>query len=312
MTRLLITGVSGLLGVTLGLIAAEVHREDEPYQVTGITHAHKLRNTPFEVAALDLNDFKGVSEFLDRNRPEQVIHCAAIANIDEAEKNPEAAWHLNKELPSFLAAECARRGIRLLHISTDAVFDGSRGNYSEEDSVHPLSVYARSKAEAEQAVLANDPKALIARVNFYGWSLSGQRSLAEWFFSNLQACKTINGFTDVCFCPLLVNQLAEILLELVASPFTGLFHVVSRESLSKYDFGVAIARLFGFDETLIRPIASADAGLLARRSPNLTLSTDKLSHALKHPLPDVHSGLLEFKALYQAGYPQKIRSMSEC
>jgi dTDP-4-dehydrorhamnose reductase len=128
-------------------------------------------------------------------------------------------------------------------------------------------LYARTKLKGEQVVLAANPQALVARVNFFGWSLSGSRSLSEWFFNNLSAGNSIMGFTDVYFCPLLANDLAKILLKMLDIGAQGLFHVVSSECSSKYDFGVRLARLFDFDETLIRPALVSEAGLAAVRSP---------------------------------------------
>ena len=95
-----------------------------------------------------------------------------------------------------------------MHVSTDAVFDGQAAATTEQDTPNPLSIYARTKLDGERGVAEANPDAIIARVNLYGWSLSGRRSLAEFFFNNLSAGKRVKGFTDVYFCPLLANDLA--------------------------------------------------------------------------------------------------------
>lgn len=308
MTRLLITGVSGLLGINLALTALKRHPKGDPYEITGLVHSHPLNKVPFQVYSTDLNNFDPISDFLDDLQPEILINCAAVTNLDAVEADPEPAKHLNAEFPGFLAAYCSRKRIRFLHLSTDAVFDGIRGDYSEGDPVSPQNEYARSKAAAEQAIQAVNPEAIIARVNFYGWSLTGQRGLAEWFFNHLSAKNPIKGFTDIFFCPLFANDLSDILLKMVEKPLTGLYHVVSSESMSKYEFGRAIAGLFGFDEDLIQPVSYQEAGLLAQRSPKMTLRTQKLAGALGIALPDIHSGLEKFHDLFLAGYPQKLHS----
>ena len=187
-------------------------------------------------------------------QPDAIIHTAAIANVDACEIRSETARLLNAEIPGRLAELCAKRGVRLIHISTDAVFDGTKDSvYTEEDAPNPLSIYARTKLDGETAVLSVNADAVVARVNFFGWSLSGKRSLSEYFVNHLSSGKECDGFTDVCFCPLFVGDLADTLVRMLEKDLSGLYHVVGSEAMTKYDFGVKIARQFGFDEGLIRP-----------------------------------------------------------
>lgn len=301
--RILITGASGLLGLNTALEAAPNHL------VTGQANHHRLDPGGFETIQADLLAPGAVQRLLDQTQPEWVIHCAAQAVIDACEKDPEQARQINSEVPRLLARDVARGGARLLHISTDAVFDGLRGEYSESDQPNPLSVYARTKLAGEVAVAEENPGALIARVNLFGWSASRQRSLAEFFFNHLSAGKTCMGFTDVYFCPMLANDLGQLFLEMLEAGLSGLYHAVGSECISKYEFGCRIARLFGFDEGLVIPTSVRDSGLAAARSPNLTLRTEKLSRDLGHPLPGLSTGLAHFYTLYQQGYPQRLTQM---
>lgn len=301
--RILITGASGLLGVNLALEAAKEHT------VFGLVNRQFLRTEAFTVLQGDLLAPGAVEKLLDLTTPDWVIHCAALANVDACEAEPEQAQNVNAILPGKLAGHVARGGARLLHVSTDAVFDGQRGNYSEGDLPNPLGVYAETKLAGERSVAEADPAAIIARVNMFGWSLTGQRSLAEFFYNNLSAGKPVKGFTDVYFCPLLANHLARIMLEMLKAGLSGLYHVVSSDCSSKYDFGVQLARRFGLDEELISPTSVQTAGLSAARSPNLTLDSSKLAWALKIPLPRISAGLDELHSLFQQGYPEKLREM---
>jgi dTDP-4-dehydrorhamnose reductase len=301
--RLLVTGASGLLGLNLALEASKQH------EVYGVINQHLLNTTAFHVEQVDLLSPGAIEQILELTQPEWVIHCAALANVDACESEPALAKQLNTTLPVELAKHVAKGGARLVHISTDAVFDGSRGEYSELDVPNPLSIYARTKLEGERAVLAVYPQAIVARVNLFGWSLRGQRSLGEWFFNNLQAGKQMRGFTDVYFCPLLANHLAALLLIMLEKQLSGLYHVVSSECISKYAFGVEIARRFGFDESLIVASSVTQAGLAAARSPKLTLQTSKLSFALGEPPPTLPEGIEGFFTLYRNGYPAMIREM---
>lgn len=303
--RILVTGASGLLGLNLALEASQQHT------VFGTVNAHRLITSSFTVLQTDLLAPGSLERVLDETQPDWVIHCAALANVDACEADPALAVKLNSELPGKLAKCVARGGARLVHISTDAVFDGERGEYDEQDSPNPLSVYARTKLEGERAVQEADAESVIARVNLFGWSLSGRRSLAEWFFNNLQAGIQVMGFKDVYFCPLLANDLAQILLKMLARKFAGLYHVVASECISKYDFGLALARLFGLDEHLISSASVWEAGLTAVRSPKLTLKVDKLTRDLEVSPPGLAEGLARFYRLYQEGYPKKLKSMLE-
>lgn len=303
--RILVTGASGLLGLNLGLQMSRDHT------IVGVDR-NNLMNTPFELLKADLLQTSTCSSLLDDVIPEAVIHTAANANVDSCEADPGEARRLNADLPGELARACAKREIRLVHISTDAVFDGVKEEpYTETDPPNPLSLYARTKLDGERAVLSANLEALIARVNFFGWSLSGERSLSEFFFNHLSAGRQCNGFTDVWFCPLFVGDLARILVQMLEAGLSGLYHVVSSEALTKYDFGVRIARQFGFDESLIRPISVEQSSLTARRSHNLRLSVHKLSTALGMPIPKASTGIEQFYLQYTQGYPQKMCSYQQ-
>lgn len=303
--KILVTGASGLLGLNLSLMEVGDHT------IVGVDRS-KLADTPFELLKADLLDPEAAHRLLDLVRPEAVIHTAANADVDSCESDPEGARRLNSELPGELAEACSKRNIRLIHISTDAVFDGTKaGIYTESDPANPLGIYARTKLAGEQNVLSAAPNAIVARVNFFGWSLSGVRSLPEYFFNKLSAGQPCNGFTDVYFCPLFVGDLAETLIRMLDKGLSGLYHVVGSEALSKYDFGQRIARQFGFDPSLVIPKSVEESGLKAPRSHNLRLSIHKLSTALGAEIPGVSTGIAKFYTQAQQGYPQKMRSYAQ-
>lgn len=301
MSRLLITGVSGLLGINLALEAVQ-----QGFEVVGWMNSRTLKNTPFQQEAVQLEDLESLPEALQKARPDAVIHCAAIANPDVAEQNPQLADLVNARAPGVLAQAAKDRGVPFVQISTDAVFDGSKGNYSEEDIPNPQNTYAQSKLAGEEAVRQAYPEALIARVVFYGWSLGGKRSLAEFFFNNLSQGVGVNGFTDSLFSPLYVRELAGLLLEAMTRNLTGTYHFFSSENISKYDFGVALARRFGFDESLITPIQTAQGKLQTKRSLNLSANTAKLQLALGHALPGISEGINRLFDDYQKGLRQQL------
>lgn len=306
MMRILVTGASGLLGLNFALAV-----DGKNHQVTGVANTAPNIRVNFRYLQAELTEPGRIENLLDAEKPDLILHTAALANMEACEANPQLAAEVNGVLPGILAHAASRHDIQMIHISTDAVFDGTKGNYSEIDVPHPLSVYARSKWEGEKAAASANPQALVARVNFYGWSMSGTRSLAEFFVNHLAAGKTVKGFTDVLFCPLMVLDLADLLLEAAEKKLHGIYHLVGAQAMSKYEFGSAIARTFGFDPALITPASVYDGGLVAARSLNLSLNTEKITRALGHPLPEFEAGLARFQAQYQAGFPQRIQTLAQ-
>ena len=301
--RILVTGASGLLGLNLCLRLADSHK------ITGIMNKNPLAGVPFDCVSLDLLNTNALKQSILRRNPELIVHCAAMANVDQCESQPEQAWQINADLPGEIASVCRETGTKFIHISTDAVFDGKMGDYTEEDAPKPLSVYAATKLDGEKIVQKENSDALIARVNFYGCSLSGNRSLAEFFLGNLSKKNQVNGFVDVMFCPLYVNDLVDTLMAMVEKGLNGLYHVVSPECLSKYAFGLKIAEKFGFDKDLIKPVSVNDGNLTARRSPRLSLNIEKLA-AEKIIPPGQNDGLEHFHQDYLSGLAEKIQSFA--
>jgi dTDP-4-dehydrorhamnose reductase len=303
--KLLITGASGLLGINLAMEAMSEH------EVIGIDRG-RLKSAPFKVLKADFLQASEINSIIDLTNPDWLINCAALANLEECEKHPEQAKTLNTNFPAELARACAKRNIKFVHLSTDAVFDGTKeGSYSEEDSPNPQGIYSQTKLEGERAVQEANPQAIIARVNFFGWSLGGRRSLGEFFVNNLSEGKNVNGFTDVIFCPMWVNHLAQTLIAMLEKDLHGLYHVVGAQPMNKYQFGVEVARKFGLRESLIAPQSVERSGLTAKRSHNLWLSVHKLSTDLGRPLPEFSTGLDGFYTQFQQGYPQKIRGYQQ-
>lgn len=300
--KLLITGASGLLGINLALEAMRRH------EVIGVDRG-MLKSAPFQVFQADLFQGNAIDPILDAAQPNVLINCAALANLEVCERYPERARLLNTDVPGELAKACMKRRIGFVHISTDAVFDGEKKDfYTEEDEPNPLGIYSQTKFDGEYAVQNASAEAIIARVNFFGWSLNGTHSLGELFVDNLSAGKRMNGFTDIVFCPMLVNHTARILLAMLEKGLSGLYHVVGPQPMSKYQFGAEIARKFGLSESQIEPTSVLASELTARRAHNLHLSTHKLSTDLGYEIPRFSTGLDEFYTQYQQGYPQKIRS----
>jgi dTDP-4-dehydrorhamnose reductase len=303
--KLLIPGVSGLFGLNLAMMH---HRT---YDIIGTVHSHSLKTNLFKTKVVDLSVKDSGAKLVEETQPDMIINCAAIANLETSENQPELALRMNAELSAELASAAKQMGIPYVHLSTDAVFDGKKGNYSEEDAINPINAYAKTKAKGEQFVQAANPNAILARINFYGWSLSGKRSLSEFHYNNLTVRKSYSGFHDLYYSPMMVSDLVDTVLEMVENDLHGLYHVSVAEQLSKYQFGVLLAKKFGLDANLIQSKSWKEFGFKAERSENLTMDVTKLQKALGHALPTIDDGLTRLKKQLEDGYRQRMMALGE-
>lgn len=284
------------------------HARDLGHEVVGTCHRNLLRIPGIRISGVDLTDRQAVRAFLAPLQPESIIHCAAATGVDWCEDHPEQAEQVNVQATSFLAEVAQELNARFLYISTDSVFDGKRGNYSEVDEPAPLSVYAKSKWRGEQEVLRRHSSPLIVRVTIYGWNAQPKQSFAEWVLDGIAAGKQVRGFADVYFCPLLANDLAEVLLTMLDRGLSGIYHVVSSERISKYDFAKRVAMTFNLEMDRVVPMSILDAKLRAPRPVDPSLNTGKICAALGSPMPDIDSGLRRFRDLHESGYHNQLKS----
>lgn len=287
--RILITGGSGLLGSNL------VRALSGAFDVYATYHSRPTVMPEGKFLPLDIRDEKMVLSVFQTTSPRLVIHTAALADVDECEEQPEAARAINIQGTANVARASQEIKAKLIHISTDSVFDGEKGRYREEDTPSPVNVYGQTKLEGEKRVIDLSSDRIIIRTAFYGRNRHGGNSLAEWVITSLRNGNDINMFTDVFFSPIFLGDLIEIMIKMYHQNLTGIYHVGSREGCSKYDFGLKLAKGFGLDVTKIHPSTITSAGLKAPRPNNLSLDVTKLSRDLGVKLPGVEEGIKRFK-----------------
>ncbi len=295
MTRLLVTGASGLLGSNIVREASQV------YDVTGVVYRNPLELEGVDIRKADLSDPDNAYALIQEAKPDWIIHCAADTSIDELESAPERAMRGNVEMTRNLAHACAKAGAQFLYVSTDSVFAGDDGPYSESDIPDPRNVYAQSKLDGEAVAIEELPEALIVRTNLFGRSATQKRSLAEWFLSNLKEGVPGPGCIDVYFSPVYAPKLAEIFFQMLNKGMNGLYHVPGADCVSKYEFGVRLARTFRFETDLIQRAESGERDWQAQRPKRTCLDGSKLVGELYLELPALNDGLELFRVDIQNG-----------
>jgi len=300
---LVVTGASGLLGASVLWSAVELG-----WETVGLCHQHVARGPALPVARVDLTDGPAARKLLLDIRPDAIVHCAAATNVDWCEDNPKQAEAINVQASAVLAETASTMNARFVYVSTDAVFDGQKGDYVETDKPAPLNVYARSKLAGERETMRRNPASTVTRVNIYGWNAQDKDSLAEWVLRRLEDGLQVPGFTDVFFTPILVNDLVPVLFSMLKQELVGVYHVAGSEKISKFEFARRVATVFGFDPARVTPCQVKDMNLRAARPLDVSLNTQKIRIALGRSMPDVDSGLRKFRQLRDRQYPEQLKS----
>lgn len=299
---ILVTGASGLLGSNF-VMEAQQKGED----IVAVYNRNNIHFPLIKTVQIDLKDKEKIDELFKALTPEWIVHCAALTSVDWCEQHPYETYEVNTEVSRNLARAADRVGSRFVYISTDSVFDGSIGNYSENDTPSPINIYAKSKLDGERAVQDESESSLIIRTDIYGWNACEKLSLAEWILKELESNRTINGFTDVIFTPILVNDLSQIILKAMKYKLSGIYNIAGVQGCSKYEFAGDIAEIFNLNDQLIKPISINDSPLRVLRPKNVTLNTKKICEKLDIAMPDVKSGLKRLKALRDSGFVNKLK-----
>ena len=229
---------------------------------------------------LNAANIEEVEKYLISVKPETVINCVGIGDIDFLEKNPTIAYKMNSDSAKNIAKICNKLGIYMIHISTDSVFDGQTGMYKENNKVNPLNIYTKSKALAENYVQDNVKNSVIVRTNFYGFDKKN-KWFFNWIINSLSLGKKITGFTDLIFNPLEISNLSNLLIELTTIKHEGILHLSSNDFLSKYDFIMKVASVFNFDKNLI---IKGNSSFPVKRPKNTTLDNSISKRILKTPI----------------------------
>lgn len=271
--RVLVTGAGGLLG---GRLAALLHADG--FSVIGARHAA----APPEGIAhipLDLLDPGSVEKALDATAADAVVHSAVLQS-EACEARPDDAEALNHRATASLARTCRARGLRLVALSTDMVFAGTRAFLREDDPTGPLQIYGRTKLAGEEALLAVHPEAAVARIALVIGRGHGPRATAsESIAWALAAGRRLRLFTDEYRTPVDPESVAQAVARLLRGTASGLFHLAGAERVSRFELGRRVADVLGLAPDAIEAARQADhAGPV--RPPDLSLDITRARSVL--------------------------------
>ena len=259
--------------------------------VVATVHEHSLDVPGVKETRWSIGSGDTPGSLLARHDPTIIIYAAGLTRVDECETNEALADLLHAEAPAALAAAAASARRRFVYISTDHLWSGREPFAKEDQPVEPLNAYARSKAKGEVRVTQAAPSSLILRTNFFGAGRPWRLSLSDWMVRELSERRPFPAFSDAYFTPLAVPLLCGLICQSVSAGLTGTYHACGAERLSKYEFAIRLARWVGLAEDVIRRGSLTEAGLLAPRPADMSLSTEKLSRALGRPMPGIDESL---------------------
>ncbi len=284
MIKVLITGSNGLVGQKIFQFASD----EKGFSMVLTARTELLfdhGSCPFEY--FDVTSFEQARDLITRYRPDVVVHTAALSQVDYCETHPEEAERTNYHSVKNLVYLSQCLPFHLVFLSSDFVFRGDRGHYSETDIPFPLTLYGQNKFNAEKYIMNHCPVHTIIRTSLvYGYLPRLSRSnLFVLVKEKLEKNQPLRIVSDQFRTPTLAEDLSAGILNVIKHKRTGIYHLAGKDFLSVYDFSLRIARYFGYDENLITPVSTSTLKEAAQRPAITGLVIDKAGIDLGyHPL----------------------------
>ncbi len=276
MKKVLITGANGLLGQHL---VKQLLQSNYEVIATGKGEQRiVIKDNPFfTYHKVDITEGFELNKILKRERPDAVVHAAAMTQIDDCEQQPELCEKVNVQGTAQVLYDAEAYCKHFIYVSTDFVFDGVKGNYKETDELNPVSFYGFTKMQAESMVEASEiPWAIVRTCLVYGNTIEGTRSnIVSWVKNSLQEGKKIKVVCDQVRTPTFVEDLAKGIELVIAKRATGIYHISGRDVLTPYDMALHTAECFNLDKNLIEKTDASSFKQPAKRPPKTGFNISK-------------------------------------
>ena len=282
--RILITGAFGQLGHALQSIPSK--KSNYELICTGRKIKKGQKGIP-----LDIRNQVALKELINTTAPDILINLAAMTNVDACELNPKLAGEINV---AGLEHICDSYKGKIIHLSTDYVFDGTSGPYKEDDPLNPISVYGKTKLASEHILLEKDIKNLVIRGNvLYDYSPHTSASFLNWVVSSLKGNQEIKVVKDQFNNPTWTRSMSDIIELSIENDLEGIIHWGDSVHISRFEFAKLIAKKFSLNESLIKPVLTSELNQPAKRPLQSGLSTEKLVNMLDIIPPSIDDCLDE-------------------
>ncbi len=286
--RILIIGSNGMLGQRL----TEFYGRKNDYEIFLTSAEKESYFEDFDYKQLDIRNKSDVKSVIMDFFPDTIINVAAYTNVDGCETNKELAWKINVEGVKNIALYSQGIDAHTIHISSDYVFDGNNGPYTEDERPNPINYYGRTKLASENVLKSSGTRYTIIRTNvLFGPAKFGRPDFVKWVVNSLREKKQIRIVTDQFGNPTYLDDLVNGISSIEESETEGLFHIGGKDFLTRYEFTEEIAEFFELDKSLITPIKTAELNQLAPRPLRSGLITDKAERLLGYKPRSIETAL---------------------
>lgn len=301
--KVLLTGGSGLLATNwFFAIKSE-------FEVVLGLHERNISIPGCHTLRINMESSDEFSKYLDIIKPDYVIHCAGLANVEVCEANPLTAYHVNVTIAESVANACKNKSVQLAYICTDHIFSGNKPLVPETEPVSPINEYGRTKYLGERAVLNISNDFLSIRTNFYGWGPSYRRSFSDMIIDSVSIGEQVTLFEDFFYTPITTEELAQTVMDLLENKAGGIFNVVGNERISKLEFGLRLVKRFDLNASLVKASRFSERKDLVKRPNDLSLSNQKASKLLNKEIGDINAGIERLYRQKETGFVNIINSI---
>ena len=248
-------------------------------------------------STIDVRDKNVLKETIMKSQPEVIINLAAMTNVDKCESDKQMCWEVNVTLVESLARLARIVDARMVHVSTDYVFDGQKGPYAEAAVPNPIGYYGKSKLAGENACIVGSMQAAVVRTNVVYGPFVERPDFVRWVLDALESRTPIRVVNDQCSNPTYVDDISESILRIIQKRRSGIYHVGGADYCSRYEFALRIAEFFRADPSNISPVTTAELKQPARRPLKCGLITLKAEADLGMKMRGIESGLSTIRHL---------------
>lgn len=293
--KLIITGSNGLLGQKLVNLFSIL----DNFEVIAISRGDNRNETAknYTYYGIDITNHKRLINLLDDVKPNYILNCAAMTNVDQCEQEQQKCDAINVDALKVIINSAKKYNSHLIHISTDFIFDGENGPYSEDDEPNPINYYGLSKLKGEELIKQAQINYTILRtILVYGLvDNMSKNNIVSWIKNAVESKQTITIVNDQFRMPTLVDDLADACLLAIQNEAYGIFNVSSSQLLSIYEVALQVADAFDLDKSYIKSIPTSQLSQPAKRPPKTGFDLTRSQKVLKLPISPFENRLQVFK-----------------